>query len=74
VIHHAGRSSEQARIPSLTNLWKSRAWLYARHHVPLKRHLARLLVRVGMKRRACKASPEVAEACRQIVEAWGKAW
>jgi N-acetylglucosaminyl-diphospho-decaprenol L-rhamnosyltransferase len=70
VIHHAGQSSRQVQAASFANLWKSRAILYTRHHVPLKRHLARLLVRTGMKRRLRNASPEMTEACQQILQAW----
>jgi N-acetylglucosaminyl-diphospho-decaprenol L-rhamnosyltransferase len=70
VIHHAGQSSGQVQATSFANLWKSRAILYARHHGPLKRCLARLLVRVGIKRRLRKAPPEMREACQQILQAW----
>jgi N-acetylglucosaminyl-diphospho-decaprenol L-rhamnosyltransferase len=73
VIHHAGQSSGQAQAASFGNLWKSRAILYTRHHVPLKQHLARLLVRIGMKRRLCNASPEMTNACKQILQAWEEA-
>jgi len=57
-------------MPSFVNLWTSRARLYARHHGPLTRHLARALVRAGMRQRMRGASPEVAAACRQIVQTW----
>jgi len=70
VIHHAGQSSGQIRTASFINLWKSRARLYTRHYTPLKRHLAGLLVRIGMKRRMRKASAETAGACQQVIEAW----
>jgi N-acetylglucosaminyl-diphospho-decaprenol L-rhamnosyltransferase len=71
VIHHAGQSSGQVRASSFANLWKSRAVLYARHHVPLKRHLAGILVRIGMKRRMRQtSSPEMLAACQQILQAW----
>ncbi|MBN1815690.1 MAG: glycosyltransferase family 2 protein [Anaerolineae bacterium] len=77
VIHHAGQSSGQVQATSFANLWKSRAILYTRHRVPIKRHLAQLLVRIGMKRRLHNASPEMtdicretADACKQILQAW----
>jgi N-acetylglucosaminyl-diphospho-decaprenol L-rhamnosyltransferase len=77
VIHHAGQSSGQIRTASFVNLWKSRARLYTRHYMPLKRHLAGLLVRIGMKRRMRKASADMADTCRetagayqQVIEAW----
>jgi GT2 family glycosyltransferase len=72
VIHHAGQSSKQVRASSFANLWKSRAILYQRHHGPLKRRLARLLVRIGIKRRLRNASTDMADACQQILEAWEK--
>ena len=70
VVHHAGRSSGQVRVPSFVNLWTSRARLYARHHGPFTRRLAKMLVRVGMKRRMRGSSPEMVTACQQIIHAW----
>ncbi len=70
VVHHAGRSSEQARISSFVNLWTSRARLYALHHGPLTRRLARLLLHLGMRLRMRGASPEFRAACQQIICAW----
>lgn len=70
VIHHAGQSSGQVRVSSFVNLWTSRARLYARHHDPLARRLARVLVRAGMQRRMRGAAPEMITACRQVVQAW----
>jgi N-acetylglucosaminyl-diphospho-decaprenol L-rhamnosyltransferase len=72
VIHHAGRSSGQVRTSSFVNLWTSRARLYARHHGPLTRRLARALVRVGMRRRMRGDAEEMAAACRQVIQAWEK--
>jgi hypothetical protein len=72
VIHHAGQSSGQVRIPSFINLWTSRAHLYARHHGPLTRRLARILVRAGMQRRMRDAAPDLSAACRQVIQIWGK--
>ena len=70
VIHHAGQSSAQVRIPSLVTLWASRARLYARHHGPLSRRLARMLVRLGMRRHKRGASRELVAASHQILRAW----
>ena len=72
VIHHAGQSSGQVRIPSFVNLWSSRAKLYARYHGPVVRRLARLLVRVGMRRQMRDAAPEMVAACRRVIQAWEK--
>jgi len=70
VTHHAGQSSGQVQILSFVNLWASRARLYARHHTPLRRRLARALVRVGIKHRMRGASPEMVAACRQVIQTW----
>ncbi len=70
VVHHAGRSTGQVPVPSFVHLWTSRARLYARHHGPATRRLARILVRVGMRRRMRDASPEWQEAIRQVLHAW----
>ncbi|MCX8067372.1 MAG: glycosyltransferase family 2 protein [Anaerolineae bacterium] len=70
VIHHAGRSTGQVPIPSFVNLWTSRARLYARHHPRPVFHLARLLVRVGLRRRMQGAPPEWRAAIQQVLQAW----
>ena len=48
VVHLAGKSAEQVRATTFVALWRSRLRLYDRHYPPLKRHLARRLVRLGM--------------------------
>ncbi|HHS97072.1 MAG TPA: glycosyltransferase family 2 protein, partial [Chloroflexi bacterium] len=58
VVHHAGQSTKQVPIPSFVNLWTSRARLYRKHHGPVRRRLARALVRMGMRRRMRGASQE----------------
>jgi N-acetylglucosaminyl-diphospho-decaprenol L-rhamnosyltransferase len=70
VIHHAGRSTAQVPVPSFVNLWTSRARLYARHHGPLTRRLARVMVRAGMRRRVRGASSQMRAACREVLRAW----
>ncbi|HEY75646.1 MAG TPA: glycosyltransferase family 2 protein [Thermoflexia bacterium] len=70
VVHHAGQSTRQVPIPSFVNLWTSRARLYRKHHGPVRRHLARTLVRLGMRRRMRRASQEWREACEAVLEAW----
>jgi N-acetylglucosaminyl-diphospho-decaprenol L-rhamnosyltransferase len=49
VVHHAGRSTVQVRVASFAALWRSRLRLYDKHYPPSKRHLARWLVRLGMR-------------------------
>ena len=70
VVHYAGRSTGQVPVSSFVHLWTSRARLYARHHGPLTRRLARILVRAGMRRRMRDASPEWQEAMRQVLRVW----
>ncbi len=70
VIHHAGQSTAQVSTFSFVNLWVSRARLYARHHGPLTRRLARALVRAGMRRRMRGACSEMVAACQQVIRAW----
>jgi hypothetical protein len=70
VIHHAGQSTSQVPVSSFRNLWTSRARLYARHHGPLTRRLARAMVRLGMERRMESASPEMAQAHRDVIQVW----
>jgi len=49
VVHHAGKSSGQVRVASFVALWRSRLRLYDKHYPPLKRRLARRLVRAGVR-------------------------
>lgn len=55
VVHHAAKSSEQVRVASFVALWRSRLRLYDKHYPPLKRRLARGLVRLGMHRKVQQA-------------------
>jgi GT2 family glycosyltransferase len=73
VIHHAGQSTSQVPIPSFVNLWTSRARLYARHHGALTWRAALAMVRLGMRRRMAGATPEMCEACRDVIRVWEEA-
>jgi len=55
VVHYAGRSTGQVRVASFVALWRSRLRLYDKHYSPLKRRLARRLVRLGMRRKMRQA-------------------
>ena len=55
VIHHAGKSSEQIRTKTFIALWRSRLRLYGKHYPTWKYHLARLLLRIGMRHKIRKA-------------------
>ena len=70
VTHHAGQSSAQVPVASFVNLWRSRARLYRRFHGPVTRALARQMVRTGMMRRMRAATPEMTNACEEILRAW----
>ena len=70
VIHHGGQSTSQVRIASFTNLWTSRARLYATYHSRIVRTLARAMVRMGMRRHMSGASPGMVAACEQVISVW----
>jgi GT2 family glycosyltransferase len=55
VVHHAAKSSEQMRAAAFVALWRSRLRLYEKHYPPLRRRLARGLVRLGMRRKVREA-------------------
>ena len=73
VVHHAGQSTAQVPVRSFTNLWVSRARLYARYHGPVTWRFARLIVRLGMLRKMADAPPDVAQACQTVIGAWDNA-
>lgn len=67
VVHLGGQSSGQARPQSLIRLWTSRLRLYDLYYTPIKRRIARWMVRAGMQRLARRVdSPEVRAAYEQI--------
>ena len=70
VVHHGGRSAAQTPVSSFVRLWTSRARLYAFHHGPVTRRLARAMVRIGLRRRARTATPALRAACHEIVAVW----
>lgn len=83
VTHLAGQSTGQIRPQSFINLWRSRLRLYTKHHSPVTRALARLIVRLGMHwqiwraRRAHTAGTLSSEECHALVEAYrsvGRLW
>jgi hypothetical protein len=50
VTHLAGQSTSQIHPQSQINLWRSRLRLYKKHDSPLKFQIARVLIRLGMRR------------------------
>ncbi len=61
VTHLAGQSTRQVRPQSIVNLWRSRFRLYEKHYPPLKRFLARRIIRLGMRRQIHLADRALAE-------------
>jgi GT2 family glycosyltransferase len=51
IVHHAGQSTRQIQEQSFVNLWRSRRQLYDKHYRAVRRFLAGLFVRLGMKRK-----------------------
>lgn len=59
VTHLGGQSTSQIRPQSLINLWKSRLQLFDKHYSPLKRSLARRMVKWGMYRKQRQLAYEI---------------
>ncbi|MBN1680604.1 MAG: glycosyltransferase family 2 protein [Anaerolineae bacterium] len=59
VIHLAGQSSQQVRAASVINLWRSRIQLFRKHASPLKLLLARVLIKLGMRR-------QISQVCKDV--------
>lgn len=55
VTHLAGQSTGQNHPQSQMNLWRSRLRLYQKHYSPLKVQIARVLIRLGMRRQIALA-------------------
>jgi GT2 family glycosyltransferase len=71
VVHFGGVSTRQIKARSIVDLWRSRAYLYRRHHGRIKYSLARRLVRAGMGRKATKArSQELRTAYLEAAAIW----
>lgn len=69
IVHYGGQSTGQIRAESFLNLWQSRYRFYRLRYHGWRLALACQIVRWGMKRKS-RAYPELAEACRQVVEIW----
>jgi GT2 family glycosyltransferase len=71
IVHYGGVSTKQIPAKSIVSLWRSRAYLYRRHHGRIKNALARRLVKAGMVRKASKArSSELEAAYREAATIW----
>jgi GT2 family glycosyltransferase len=71
IVHFGGLSTRQIPARSVVNLWRSRAYLYHRHHGRLKFALARRLVKAGMTRKAARAvTQDLQTAYREAAAIW----
>ena len=71
IVHFGGVSTRQIPARSVVSLWRSRAFLYRRHHGRLKYAVARRLVKRGMIRMATKArSEDLENAYREAAAIW----
>lgn len=60
IIHLGGQSTGQVRAQSVINLWRSRLRLYDKHYGHLKVSLARLIIRLGMRRKVAQVRRDYA--------------
>lgn len=70
VIHHSGKSTSQVRVEAFIKLWTARYRLHKKHPQFAPLWLARLIVRLGMRRRMQGASAEMQAACQEIIGVW----
>lgn len=71
VVHYGGMSTKQVPADSIVNLWRSRSFLYSRHHGRVRNALARFVVQMGMKRKARRAnSQDVRSAYEEAADIW----
>jgi N-acetylglucosaminyl-diphospho-decaprenol L-rhamnosyltransferase len=74
IVHYGGESTRQVKVQSIVNLWRSRAYLYKRHHGRLRFLLSRWMVQMGMQRKAKKTSDDnLKRAYIQAADAWRNA-
>ncbi len=68
VTHLGGQSTGLVRPRAVVDLWTSRLRLFDKHYPTWKRHLARLMIKLGMSRKlAQEGNAEVSAAYRQIL-------
>jgi GT2 family glycosyltransferase len=71
IVHYGGKSAKQAPARSIVNLWRSRAQLYDKHHGRWRQTLAAKLVRMGMAKKAAKATdPQLKNAYEEVIKIW----
>ena len=71
IVHYGGESTKQVPARSIVNLWHSRAQLYQKHHNRVKLAIARRVARLGLRRKASRASDQkLREAYDRAAQAW----
>jgi GT2 family glycosyltransferase len=73
VVHYGGQSTSQVRPQSVVNLWAARLKLYRKHYGPIKRALAKMILRAGMNRaiqHTARDSSQSEESRRALVDAY----
>lgn len=72
-VHFGGQSTSQVKPQSVVNLWAARLRLFSKHYGPVTCMLARLMIRVGMKRFIGRASRDLSmdeSLRRQLIESY----
>jgi len=73
VVHYGGQSTSQVKPQAVIHLWTARLKLYRKHYSPLKRVLAKIILRAGMNRaiqRTARDSSRSEESRRALVDAY----
>lgn len=73
VTHLGGQSTSQVKPWSVVNLWKSRLHLYDKHYPAWKIRIARLMIRVGMRRKMAQLDKK-ADDYADILSAYQKVY
>ncbi len=73
VVHYGGQSTSQVHPASVINLWESRLRYYRKHTHPLKRAVAKMIMRAGMNRliqQTARDSSRSDEARKALIDAY----
>ena len=70
IVHHSGKSTSQVKVASFEKLWRSRYRLHVKHPRFAPLPLARVIVKLGMRRKMQDAPPELRAACQRLIEVW----
>lgn len=73
IVHYAGSSTSQVRPQSIIGLWTARLILFRKHYGPIKRLMAKVIIRAGMNRliqAAARDSSQPDEVNKALVDAY----